>query len=933
MAKLKLSGSHIAFTGKIKGYTKSSLGNFIRAAGGSVASSPSSGVTAFLVGERAADKKVDKARALGLTIIEGDFVYELLDKGELELDSMITVRSLDELIAEARALFDGAPDHETWKQLAALVDECEPAQVEDFITYLRPQLDKWPRSVGGPIKHRTHDFRTGIFSHAAGELRFFPDAWLAGLANGQRHPKHSLCTSLTFTFVALNNSMGIKVLENPDIQQIRTLDIGTPMSVNIKKKTFYKALAKCPNVANVETLCLTESPEGALDPLLDATSMPALRAIFLDPYLGMLRSLDKGAALFFGPWADQLETVGVSDPVQLEALAARIDDLPSLHTLALSTHVRTKPETFASIAQHLSTALAPIRNLILGITSIDSYSELTGLGIVLDAIDSELDLLDMRECRYTKLEGEAGVAFAREHFIDTGLGARVGELILSELVGAQVVAYLRENGVNVTSPVEASAGDIVDHVFVEDVAPGEAERVAARQVHVTDAMMFSAPGYDAWEVLTGVVDGLERQLDASEFEAAISTLEEYLASWPDVVRECPERWLGEYFREQPSPKIRLPRTFKYHGSYAYPKELARWMERFSQNKAVEQFTRIQIGHPGKQKYFLNAVASLFEAIKPESYSIYWGGSAEIKKVSDHLRGLGLLPEENPPPANVSSVAWSSDNSALELREVCLEVSSQEQLQEVFDRADMDHVVSLDLKLSFPYPEYDGHDWSGLTARVASWRRLRYLNLSINDRFPSSCFGALATWLSRARPVHVGPRFVSMSPSETPVLELARAGVYARAWGSSVELPNTIDAASVSEVLSNEDFNVGAIELMYGSCSVPDTADLPEMMHEELAARLQSLKWPVSVADLGQVEALCQSLPTMTLWAPISSRFRTKAGREPLFKGLASAPTSSRLSQVRFVSMSDPADKIAAAELKILEKGEGARGGALAPTKL
>ena len=79
--KILLDGEVFGFSGKIKGYTKDGLAEHMRAHGATVLeSSPNKNMSCFLVGERAASRKIDAARALGLTIIEGGDLYTLLER-------------------------------------------------------------------------------------------------------------------------------------------------------------------------------------------------------------------------------------------------------------------------------------------------------------------------------------------------------------------------------------------------------------------------------------------------------------------------------------------------------------------------------------------------------------------------------------------------------------------------------------------------------------------------------------------------------------------------------------------------------------------------------------------------------------------------------------------------------------------------------------
>jgi hypothetical protein len=919
MPLLKLDGP-IAFSGKIKGYTKSSLAQRIRDAGGSVVTTPNASCALFLMGERAAYKKVDKAKALGLTIVEGDVLYELLEKGEVDWDDSVPTRPLDELIADARAIFDGAPSREAWASICALADECDGDHIHDLIAYLTPQLDAWPDPSF--VRHG-YDSQVGTFTHAAGSLRMLPGEWITAMINGEEHPKHALATALSFTSAAVNNTLSTTIFDNPDLGHLTTFDVGANLDQNVKKKTFYKAMASCPHLGNVDTLMLSRASKGSFAELAKATSLPNLRRIVVRPGTERMGA-DLEAALF-GPWAPRLEAIAVSTPDHLRLITSRLDELTSLETLSLGTTSWTDDAYFDAYVEAMGGgALEPIRVLELGVISYVDADANVGFGRMLDAIDTDLDTLDLRACDRVELSGPIGAAFMLKHLVENGLSARVGVVLVGENISPDVCAALADAGVDLVSPHDDGATDPVAPTFdyVSDPAPGEAERVAANQVHVHDAMMFTRPSSSAWGTLTGVVDGLELQLDADAFAAAVDTLEAYLEPWEDHMRVLPDRWLGELFADAPSPKLRLARAVRAQGSYHDPKGHARFWQAAAEAGNMKHFKLLTVSYAGKQKYWIKTLAALFEAVEPTQYTIAWmSGKSGMQALEAELEGTGLLPSA---PAEIpwTSPTSSTDPATLDLREVTLTVTSPDQLQQVFDRTDLDHVVSLDLKFDLPWPDEPAAGWAYVTATPASWARLRHLSVNTGTRLPSAAYAPLVTWLSQARPVQFDDAFSSSAPYDTPVLGFLEAGVYSRTYGSEVDLPSSLSQDQAEELFGGGRVHVARVKIMYGSYSVPDTLDLVDAMHPTMRQSMKQLKWPTTPDELTRVDALLEGLPNLAIWSPICPDLRTEAGRASLFAALAASPASARLAQVRTIAAYAEQPKARAAELKVMDRGAG-----------
>ncbi|HAA56235.1 MAG TPA: hypothetical protein DCE42_15835 [Myxococcales bacterium] len=929
--KLKLKKSNVFYTGKIKGHTKISLIDFIAKAGGNSVFSINKEIDVFLAGERASQKKIDKALSLGLVVLQGEQIDTFLENGELEFDEDANKRSFDYIIGDARALLAKGMSRTIWDELSTLIDECEAEQIDELLAYVRTHIEAWPSCMRLEEGERIGSWEfmyDGIFGDCAGEQRRLTKTWLAEVVNGEQHEKHKLCQALSFTVAGLNSTLSAKVFDNPSISHIKVFDVGWWTDQFEKKKSFYKKMASATNLQNVETLVMSRAPEGAFDLLLKATSLPALKAIHLKRETYLLKEADKGARLFSGPWAKQLECVGINQPEQYAYLAEHIDEFPSLKEVALSVPMRADKAFFDEVKHLLPVILGGVEKVYLRLDSLEIYSGMSGGEDFLQQLAKvPLKELDMRHCTSTSLGGAAGLRFAEKNFVETGLLDTLEKLRVPPSFDADVVAFLRQHDVEVFGGDTSSSmqADNTSFLVHEDVAPGEEERRKQHKVHLHDAMMFEQPSLQAWKTLVGVVNGLELQLPPDEFEEAIKELEDYLEAWPDMERVLPDQWLRDFLAEKPSPKMRLIRSI--HIQLAHlgddPKYGSRWLERLAKAPAIENIRDVTFGSFGKQKTIQSAIVSFFEAVQPTSCHLHSWVSGAAEQAITALKGKGLYPKGARDSFSHRDVTPLSDVSALEARQVTLSLTDPAVFEAMLSHVEMDHVVSLALDFRFEYND-DGYDWSGLQAQVASWRRLRHLRMTIStSMLDQHTHEALAIWLSNARPVHVQIDTHSSS-TKTPMFTLMEAGVMSRAYASFVLLPHELTREDARRLLSNKDLHVAGVLIDYAGngYQVPDCIELVEMMHDGLKRCVRTYHWPMDNYEFERVGELCELLPELSIFAPLHPDFREAGARKPFLEGLAKSGSMASLARLYIITPIGAPDKLKAAELKILDKGVG-----------
>ena len=461
MKTFELDGSSVAIAGKVSGHTRETLEALIESMGGRVVASVRAGADALLVGSNPAYRELWDARENDIVVLHDAQVAELIERGEVSWREPEPSGSFGQAVAQARGLLGEEPTLEVWGALADLVDACEADYVDDLVAYLAPHLAAWPRAP------RVHRYMLGSMPAPAGirksggDVRIMPPGWLRDMVAGKRHQKHALCTQLSYNVANLDNPSAVRLLDNPDLASVRTLDLSTYSPL---RKNHYKKLASSPHLGSVDTLVVGHAMPGAFAPLAKATSLPNLRRLMLHSSMELMD--DQGASALRGPWDAQLEYVGVTLPAQLEALARDVDAFPSLQTLAIGDfaldsllNLRCRPDgpvcdaycqdLFARMTDALGAVLPRVRTLRIGV--LDYRAPTIGhLGVLLGAVDGDLDVLDLSGCVLENYDEDLLRDFVYLDLIDSGLASRVGSLVLPELAPRYRTA-LADNGAHISS--------------------------------------------------------------------------------------------------------------------------------------------------------------------------------------------------------------------------------------------------------------------------------------------------------------------------------------------------------------------------------------------------------------------------------------------------------------------------------------------------
>ena len=116
-----IEGKTFCITGTLHHYTRAQAEAAIRAAGGKISKTVGK-KTDFLVCGTAASRKLEKARSMGIPVIEEADLEAFLAGAVVDVDEDVVVSgdaSVRDLIGEARAALDGKPTSRTWNTMTS----------------------------------------------------------------------------------------------------------------------------------------------------------------------------------------------------------------------------------------------------------------------------------------------------------------------------------------------------------------------------------------------------------------------------------------------------------------------------------------------------------------------------------------------------------------------------------------------------------------------------------------------------------------------------------------------------------------------------------------------------------------------------------------------------------------------------------------------
>ncbi|MFN3201435.1 MAG: hypothetical protein ACE366_23740 [Bradymonadia bacterium] len=784
------------------------------------------------------------------------------------------------------------PSAAHWSALTEALEQYSGADLDAALEAVEPLLDQWR-----PLDP---------FTEAAGELRRAPARWLEALVKGHKSPKYRIVRALSFHYSRIPSATAQRIFATDQLPNLEVFDIGESNSSTRLKAAFFQAMARADLMRQVHTLLIKEGDRIA-DILPKSTVFDSLRHLCL--------FCSHSEAYLTAPWARDLTTVQVWGLADLQLLKTVGSGLEALRTL----QVQLSPyyENLAADTRAAATALASA-SVWDRVETLTLHSDQAEVFLALyrrlgPERPSALKTVHSVLPRGLRFVGRSGRITLEKALIHSGLTANLNTLAFTGAVSDDVIETLTAHGVQVeTHPIHDTMPLRTTAVAL---AEGEDARRAAGDLHWTDGALFDWASDEAWEVVTGVADALALQGDAD----GLAELNRALETWPEAVRICPRRWLAFYHQTDRDPRLDLVRTLNITSGFVgdNAKSAGVWCEALAESPHLAGLTQIQVDTYGTQKGFLKGLTALHEAIQPRTTFVN-GKQQEVRAgIADHLAKAGVLGTALPEHPFWTWAMKFTGYDALDCAEAELELEEQDTFDAMLQRDDLDHVVSLDVRLQ---PRL----FSKAPPKVAQprWANLRRLAVRVSyvDDPLEDLLEPMVKWLSNARPV------VVVCEDEALNRALLKAGVYARAFGSTLEIEPDMKWSAVQSMLAEDRVQVSRLVKGYGDAEPLDRlAPLVQAMPERLRRCLLGLFWPLALEEFDDLDGLLEALPQLTTLQIEADRLQDH--REALMEALSKAPQARRLATVMPALMHSSGARVSpptSKQLKAMAKGVGLR---------
>ena len=257
--KIELEGTTFCVTGNFDNHQNTrTVEAALRAAGAKTVKSMGLKVEVLVLGTRSLPRQTQIAKDRGIPILRETELDTLLAKGSVEIDfEPPSVEdgdaSIDELLGEVRGVLAEAPSPALWGQIVALVNQCDPDQLNPLVDYINGHIEHWPA-------HQTM-------------LCVAPRAWAAAMLRGQDTPAYRLVRRLDLSDVAVNTTTFKKVLGCASLNAVESMDLATEKKLT---KTAFKTLMAHPLMGSLDELVVGIFDEGCAQTLDVPSSLTSL---------------------------------------------------------------------------------------------------------------------------------------------------------------------------------------------------------------------------------------------------------------------------------------------------------------------------------------------------------------------------------------------------------------------------------------------------------------------------------------------------------------------------------------------------------------------------------------------------------------------------------------------------------------------------------
>ncbi len=247
-------------------------------------------VTVFVAGVRAGSKIIP-AMTHGVVVITEDQFVELLEQGEIEIQTREVEKNLDleSMIGDLRSLLSQPATTAAWTTLVGMLEKCDEDRLPEVVAYLSHQLADWGQDVRWKIRKNNaliKDFVPPQWTRSTPttQLCVAPPLWLIEALRGQVSERHKLVRALNLEGLQLDGDLGLTLIQHEGWHDIRALVLG---GTNTFSREFYTYLAQSDMMQTLEELwvCQYTPAETFAGENLNEDSFPMLRRVVVDaPY-------------------------------------------------------------------------------------------------------------------------------------------------------------------------------------------------------------------------------------------------------------------------------------------------------------------------------------------------------------------------------------------------------------------------------------------------------------------------------------------------------------------------------------------------------------------------------------------------------------------------------------------------------------------------
>ena len=266
MAAMVFEGKAIVLTGRFT-TSQADLQQELEAQGAEVTNYVSSRTDFLVTGARAGQEKLERAKSLGINLLNEDEARALLRGEQLEVDRVgrLGESSVDELLGQARGLLDRTMCPALWMEIVELLDACLPEHQEVLVSYLEPQLEKWEQpgarvralevfaeqalAIGDGDREPVRHALSNLSMQPPSSARFAPDHWMGEMMQGVTSPKYRLMRSLDLRYISASQKMIHRMLTHPELTGLQALYFHAS---KLPGKNHVEALVSHDNFASLE---------------------------------------------------------------------------------------------------------------------------------------------------------------------------------------------------------------------------------------------------------------------------------------------------------------------------------------------------------------------------------------------------------------------------------------------------------------------------------------------------------------------------------------------------------------------------------------------------------------------------------------------------------------------------------------------------------